>query len=382
MIGISDLARECEYGMHIAYPRSKHVKQVMKDDIVICSTFWNRVNQKLACFTGFNGCFACISTWLFLRKLNKIKPDLLHFHNLHDSYINLPMLFNYVKKHKIKVVWTLHDCWAFTGHCPYFTLAKCDKWKTGCGNCPQKNIYPKTYLDTTSFMWKKKREWFTGIENLTIVTPSQWLADLVKQSFLKDYPVKVINNGIDLEIFKPTDSDFRKKYHLEDKYIVLGVAFGWGIRKGLDAFIELAQRLDERFQIVLVGTDDKVDQQLPSNIISIHRTHNQQELAEIYSAVDIFVNPTREEVFGLVNAETLACGTPIVTFKTGGCPEIINEKSGVVVDVDDVNEMERQIVRICTEKVFSSEDCVERAKIFDQNKKFMEYVKLYDDLIN
>ena len=379
MKGIARLAENRGHSVYIAYPMSRNMPSADKNDIVISSVPVKFFSIKLAYFTGLNGCFAWISTWLFLKKLNKIRPDILHFHNLHDSYINLPMLFNYVKKHKIKVIWTLHDCWAFTGHCPYFMMVACDKWKTGCGDCPQKKIYPKTCIDTSRFMWKKKKEWFSGVDDLTIVTPSGWLADLVRQSFLKDYPVKVINNGIDLEKFKPTDSVFRKKYNLETKHIVLGVAFGWSKRKGLDVFIELAKRLDDRFQIVLVGTNDRVDHQLPSKIISIHRTHNQQELAEIYSSADVIVNPTREDNFPTTNIEALACGTAVITtLGTGGGCEILDEKTGVAISINDIDEIEKQIIRICTKKVFSSSDCVDRAKNFDRNEKFKEYTDLYE----
>jgi glycosyltransferase involved in cell wall biosynthesis len=226
-------------------------------------------------------------------------------------------------------------------------------------------------------MWKLKKKWFTGIKDATIITPSQWLGDLVKQSYLGEYPVKVINNGIDLSVFKPTESDFRKKHNLENKHILLGVALFWDYKKGLDVFIELSKRLDDRYQIVLVGTSDEVDKQLPNNIISIHRTQNQEELAEIYSTADVLLNPTREDTFPTVNIESLACGTPIVTFNTGGSPEIINETCGVVTEVNDVDHMEKAIRRICEEKPYSKEACVSRASNFDKDEKFKEYVELY-----
>ena len=213
---------------------------------------------------------------------------------------------------------------------------------------------------------------------MTIVTPSEWLAGLVKQSFLRKYPVKVINNGIDLNIFKPTESDFRKKYALENKYIVLGVAFGWGKRKGLDVFIELANRLDkEKYKIVLVGTDDNVDKLLPDNIISIHRTQNQTELAEIYTAADVFANPTREENYPTVNMESVACGTPVVTFNTGGSPEIIDETCGAIAEKDDTDSMYNEIIRICETKPYSEEACLKKANNFDAWRKFENYVQLY-----
>lgn len=380
MIGISHAAAKGEHQCYQVYPASPMNFSKESNDILISSFFARRVSAKLAYFTGYNGCFAAYATQKFLKKLDKIQPDIMHFHNLHNSYINLPMLFNYVKNKKIKVIWTLHDCWPFTGQCPYFDIVKCDKWKMGCYNCPQINVYPAAIVDRTEYMWKKKKEWFTGVKNLTIVTPSEWLAGLVKQSYLKDYPIKVINNGIDLNVFKPTESDFRQKYHLKDKYVLLGVAFDWGYRKGLDVFKKLGETLDERFKIVLVGTNESIDKQLPDNIISIHRTNNQKELAEIYTSADLFVNPTKEEVLGMVNVEALACGTPVLTFRTGGSPECIDDTCGTVVECDDIDEMEKQIIRICTENVFSESDCLERAKAFDENELFMKYVDLFESI--
>lgn len=328
---------------------------------------------------GANGLFSWFGTRSLINSLKQFSPDIIHLHNLHGFCLNLPMLFRYIKRSGAKVVWTFHDCWPFTGHCPYFDLCGCDKWQTQCVKCPQPRIYPKMYLDTSKLMYSKKKKWFAGLEELTIVTPSEWLAGLVKKSFFSNHEIKVINNGIDLSVFQPRASDFRKKYNLEGKYILLGVAFDWGYRKGLDVFKELAKRLDpEIYQIVLVGTDDTVDAQLPDNIISIHRTNNQIELAEIYSAADLFVNPTREEVMGLVNIEANACGTPVLTFRTGGCPECVDDASGVVVDCDDIDSMEREIIRLTREAVFTKKDCEQRAAHFDGVKCFDEYLELFN----
>ena len=324
---------------------------------------------------GFNSQCA---TKRLINELDRIKPDIVHLHNLHGHNCNLTMLFSFLKEKKIKLFWTFHDCWAFTAYCPHFTMAKCDKWNKECHDCPQLKNY-SWFFDRSKYLFNEKKRLFQGLD-LTIITPSQWLANLVKQSFFKDYPVKVINNGIDISVFNPVKSDFREKYGLVDKKIVLGVAFVWGVRKGLDVFIELAKRLSDDYRIVLIGTDDNVDRQLPSNIISIHRTQNQKQLAEIYTASDVFANPTREEVLGMVNVESLACGTPVVTFRTGGCPECIDETCGSVVDCDDVDAMEFEIRRICEEKPYSKEACILQAKKFDMNDRFDEYVKLYKDI--
>lgn len=322
---------------------------------------------------GFNSTAA---TKRMIRELDRINPDIVHLHNIHGHDCDLELLFTYFKDRGTKLVWTFHDCWAFTGYCPHFVMAKCDKWRTGCGGCVQKKEF-SWFFDRSTELYERKKRLFTGLD-LTIVTPSRWLASLVKQSFLSDARVVVINNGIDLDVFKPSVGDFRSKYGLEDKKMILGVSFGWGVRKGLDVFIDLASRLPDDYRIVLVGTDDSTDKLLPENVISIHRTQNQQELAEIYSAADLFVNPTREENYPTVNMESLACGTPVLTFRTGGSPEIIDETCGAAVDCDDVDSLEREVRRICEDKPYSHEACVAKAQSFDKNERFKEYLKLYE----
>ena len=314
-----------------------------------------------------------------ISELERIQPDIVHLHNIHGHDCHFGKLLGYLKAKKIKLYWTFHDCWVFTGYCVHFDFIKCSRWKTGCGNCPQKRQYSWIF-DRSRQLYNKKKTALAGLD-LTIVTPSQWLADLVGQSFLKDYPVKVIHNGIDLNVFKPVPSDFREKHNISaQKHVLLGVAFGWGKRKGLDVFIELTKRLDqEKYQIVLVGTDDNTDKQLPSEIVSIHRTQNQRELAEIYTASELFVNPTREEVLGLVNIESLACGTPVLTFKTGGSPECVDEICGAVVDCDDIDALEKEIIDICEKKPFNATACIRRAALFAKDKRFFEQVKLYQN---
>ena len=384
MKGIGESAESNDFCCYYAYPGTQLNKPRESNDIIICSAIMRKVAEKIGYYTGLKGGWLFFETKRLMKRIDEIKPEIIHLHNLHDTYVHLPLLFNYIKKHKVPIVWTLHDSWSFTGHCPYFTMAKCDKWKIGCHDCPNYRDYPSSFFDNSKRMWKLKKKWFTGVENMTIVTPSQWLADLVKQSFLGEYPVRVIHNGIDLAVFKPTPSDFREKYQIrKEKKILLGVAFDWGIRKGLDVFVELSKRLaPEKYQIVLVGTDEQVDRQLPTNIISIHRTQNQTELAEIYTAADVFVNPTREEVLGLVNIEANACGTPVITFNTGGSPECINEKSGMVIPYGDIDAMKESIEYICDNSSFSEKDCIARAASFDQKKKYREYLDLYETIKN
>ena len=325
---------------------------------------------------GFNSKAA---TRKMIAQLENIQPDIVHLHNIHGHDCNLEMLFSYFSRNKTKLIWTFHDCWAFTAYCPHFITMKCEKWKEQCSQCAQYRSY-SWFVDRSRELFENKKRLFTGL-NLTIVTPSQWLENLVKQSFLKDCAVQVIHNGIDLAVFKPMSSDFREKYGLENKRVILGVSFGWDAKKGLDVFIELSKRLPEIYQIVLVGADANVDKLLPENIISIHRTQNQQELAEIYSAADLFVNASREENYPTVNMEALACGTPVLTFRTGGSPEMLDETCGSVVACNDVDAMEKEIIRICTDEPYSAADCLKKAREFDQDQRFKEYLKLYERVI-
>ena len=378
MFGISAACADEKQKTLCAAPEVSSGNKSNQSYYIIQNNNHRKINVLLDRITGRHNMHSKIATEKLLKVIAAFKPDIIQLHNLHEAYINLPMLFKYIKEHHIKTVWTLHDCWAFTGHCPYFDIAGCNKWKTGCYGCSQYKEYPKSLFDNSKYMYRLKKKWFTGVKDMTIVTPSEWLASLVKESYLKDYPVKVINNGIDLNVFKPTESNFREKYGCENKYIVLGVAFGWGRRKGLDVFIELAKRLDkEKYKIVLVGTDDNVDKLLPENIISIHRTQNQTELAKIYSAADVFANPTREENYPTVNMEAVACGTPVVTFNTGGSPEMLDETCGSVVTKDDIDAMCAEIIRICETKPYSEEACFKKSRSFDMNKRFKEYYDLY-----
>lgn len=374
-VGISELLTEKGVENYILCSKSNgyHLGIELADNIY---TKFQALKSHVLGNYGFN---SKLETKKMIAELERIKPDIVHLHNIHGHDCNLEMLFKYFKANNVKLIWTFHDCWAFTGYCPHFTITRCDKWKTECHNCIQKKDF-SWFIDRSQQLFEQKKKLFSGL-NLTVVTPSRWLADLVKESFLKDYPIEVINNGIDLDVFRPTESDFRKRYGIEDKKMILGVAFDWGERKGLDVFIELSQRLPNEYQIVLVGTNDAIDKVLPSNIISIHRTQNQRELAEIYTAADVFVNPTREDNYPTVNMEAIACGTPVVTFRTGGSPEMVDGNTGSVIECDDIDTLECEIIRVCTDRPYSIEMCAEKAKSFDKSERFREYTNLYERTI-
>ncbi len=382
MLNIAKTARLSGHSVKVAYRQSRSVTaNDNEDEIQIGNSFYGLTHRLIGEYLGLEGLGSVISTLKLIKEIKAFNPDIIHLHILHGWYLNLPLLFSFLAKYNKKVVWTMHDCWAFTGHCPYFQIVGCEKWLDACENCPQYREYPYSRVDNSKFMYKLKKEYFSSLKNLTIVAPSFWLSDLIKKSFFSEFEVRVIHNGIDLSVFRPLKNDFRAQNNISnDEYLILGVAFDWGVRKGIDIFKKLADDLPVNYKIVMIGTDESTEKELPENIIKIRKTKNQEALAEIYSAADLFINPTREEVLGLVNIEANACGTPVLTFKTGGCPECIDETSGFVTPCDDYENFKKEIIRICETKPFLKSDCVERAKSFDMNDKFKEYVKLYESI--
>ena len=322
-----------------------------------------------------------ISTYELIRKIEKIKPDIIHLHDIVGWYVNIGILFKFLKNYNKPIVWTFHDCWAFTGRCIHFDAAKCDRWKTGCGQCPQISYMPKSwYFDLSAHNWRRKNRLFNSIDNLTIVCPSMWLKELTSNSFLSSHKCLTINNGINLETFKPTTGDTYSKLKSLNKKIVIGVASTWSTRKGLYDFIELSKRLPDSHQIVLVGISK--EELNCEHIIAYKRTTNQKELAEIYTAADVFANPTTEDNFPTVNLEALACGTPIVTYRTGGSPESVDDKTGIIVEQGNLGQMLDAILCVTNNgKEYYSNACIEKSKKYDMNARFNDYVNLYEEIL-
>ena len=274
------------------------------------------------------------ATKAFLKWADQFDPDMLWLHNLHGYYLHVGMLFDWIKSRpQMQVQWTLHDCWAFTGHCAYFDFVRCDRWKNGCHDCPQKKEYPASMLaDNSRRNWEMKASAFTGVKNMKLIVPSHWLENRVKQSFLRSYPVEVVYNKIDKDVFKPTPSDFRMKHGLEDKIMLLGVASVWERRKGLDDLVALHQMLDDRFQMVIVGLNEAQMEKMPDGILCLPRTNGIGELVEIYSAADIYLNPSVEETFGMTAMEALNCGTDVIVYRDTACEEVVNTFGGEAVE--------------------------------------------------
>lgn len=332
-------------------------------------------------FKGEHGFASGGQTKRLIEKIREWNPDVIHLQNIHGFVLQVELLFAYLKEAGKPVVWTLHDCWAYTGHCAFYDYTACENWKTGCAGCKEyRRTYPYAlFKNNTVNNYERKRIAFTGVSNLTIVVPSKWLAGEVKKSFLKDYPVQVIPNGIDRKNFRPMDEGLRDRLNLGGKFVILGVANVWERRKGLSYFLELAGRLPQECQMILIGLSKKQMKEIPKNIIGLERTSNTKELAEYYSMADVFVNATLEDNFPTTNLEALSCGTPVITFDTGGSPESLNESCGRVVPKGDMDALLKAVL-LEKDEPKKKEDCLKQAEQYEKYDRFQEYVELYHRL--
>lgn len=375
----------------IAYGRGTAPKEINSFKIGNPIDFMHHVLINF--FLGKSGFGSKTVTVRFLKWLDEVKPDVLHLHNLHGFYIHVEMLFEYIKIHHIPTVWTLHDCWPLTGQCAHFDYAGCTKWQTACKHCPiYRSNYPYSlFRDNSRQNYELKKAAFTGVENLTIVTPSNWLADIVKKSFLREYPVMTIPNGINLDIFKPaatqsTNTIFAtaNSTFVTAPKIILGVANVWTSRKGLDFFLKLSELLDSSYHIVLIGVSQKQQKKLQKEycrrITLLTRTANQLELAEWYSRAYVYVNPTLEDNFPTTNLEALACGTPVITFNTGGSPESISPQCGLIVEKGNIEKLKEAILSLDRMTAITSSACRIQALNYDKDVRFEEYLKIYHSL--
>ena len=298
----------------------------------ICSDRDVKINALMCRIFDNSGFGTRRATRKFLDMVREYDPDVIWLHNVHGYYIHVGLLFQYLRTCGKKIIWTLHDCWTLTGHCAYFDHVPCDKWKTQCCHCPEKREYPASLIfDSSRRNYLKKKELFTGIPNLSLITPSQWLADRVSQGILREYPVTVVHNKVDETVFQPTPGDFRQKYGLESQKILLGVASVWDSRKGLSDFIALSKRLDENYKIVLVGLTPKQIKAMPEKILALPRTENVRQLAEIYTAADLYLNPSVDETFGMTVLEASCCGTHAVVYEGTACQEVADLCGGTAV---------------------------------------------------
>ena len=375
----TDLATALEAQGHevkIAYGRENVPEPFQKYAVRIGTDLEVKLHGLRARLLDGSGFGSKRATERFIAWVRKYNPDIIHLHNIHGYYINVELLFQYLKICGKKIIWTLHDCWAFTGHSAFCDAVSCEKWKTGCSDCPQLKEYPKSMFDHSKYNWTKKKKLFAGVENMTIVTPSQWLAGLVKKSFLCEYPVYVIHNGIDTNQFRPLANDFKHYFHLENKYIILGVASTWNTLKGFDDFIKLRTLLDDTYAIVLVGVSKEQKKALPKGILGIERTASIKEMAQIYSAVDIFLNLTYCDTYPTVNIEALVCKTPVITYETGGSPEILSQNNGFIVKRGDIFKV-AEVVKAVRDGTIKFEINIDIDKKFGKLNVLKKYANLY-----
>ncbi len=382
--GIGQLAIQNGWNSYIAYGRNERPSK--SNLLKIGSNLDVKIHGLQTRLFDKHGLASSNATYKLINQIKAIHPDIVHLHNLHGYYINIEILFKYLAKADIPIVWTLHDCWPITGHCVHFDYINCIKWKAKCCHCPQTGTYPASFLiDRSKRNYLLKKGLFTSVKKMVIVPVSQWLGDIINQSFLCDYPVQVINNGIDIQTFKSnTNEIIREKYKIEGKFIILGVASIWSSRKGLADFIELSKSIDINSVIVLVGLNPRQIRNLPHNIVGINKTENTQELADLYSSADVFLNPTWEDNFPTTNLEALSCGTPVITYQTGGSIEAISMKTGIIVEKGDISGLQKAINNIRDNgKKHYSIACRERAKmLYDKNDRFLDYINLYNKLSN
>jgi len=380
--GICKLAYKNNIKCYTAYGRwaNTSISQLYKIGNKL-SIYWHVLLTRLFDKHGLGSYKATVN---LIKSISEIKPDIIHLHNIHGYYINYPILFDFLKSNNIPTVWTLHDCWSYTGHCVHYTIKKCDKWKKECFNCPNLRDYPKSwFIDASNYNYKKKKKYFTQLKNLTIITVSYWLANQVKESFLSKYPIIPIYNGVNTDIFSPQKIN-KSVYNLKNKFVILGVASVWDVRKGLHDFISLANLLDEDFIILLVGVSKQQINQLPSNIKAIERTENIKELANLYSISDVYINFSVEETFGLTTIESLACGTPVIVVNSTALPEIISDNIGFIIEPHDIYDAKRKIEAIKEKgkKIYSNNCRSYVIKNYKDTDRYQEYINLYKTLKN
>ena len=336
-----------------------------------------RLHGAMSRITDRHGLYSAAATRKLIKIIEEFDPALIHVHNVHGYYLHYKVLFDYLRQCRKKLVWTLHDCWAFTGHCTHYQYIGCERWKSACFDCPQKREYPASFvMDASKSNYELKKKLFTGIRGMKLVTPSVWLKEQVEASFLREYEIDVVPTGIDLNTFKKRDSgELKERYKLKGKRVILGVANPWRERKGLYDFLELSKHIDKDTAIVMIGPGLPAKKRLPENITSIPKTDSAEEMAKWYSLADVFVNLTCEDTFPTTNIEALACETPVVTYRAGGSMESLNEACGRGVDIGDIQGVLTAMEEIRTSSdSFTADRCRCRAEDFAAKKRFEEYI--------
>lgn len=380
---IGELAIQNGWESYVAYGRKKN--DTKSQTIKIGGNISILLHGFISLVFDKHGLGSSFATKRLIRKIEKLNPDIIHLHGIHGYYVNYEVLFSYLNRVQKPVVWTMHDFWAITGHCTYFSDINCNKWLDMCFNCPKSKNYPKSiFFDRSKKNFLLKKDLFNLNKNLSVVSVSEWMGNLMKKSFLKNHFQETILNGVDVYNFSPKNpTRLLEKFNLKDKFILLGVATSWGERKGWNDFIELNRLLSDKYQIILVGLNENLQKKLPKNIIGLTRTESISELAELYSAADVVLSLSTQETFGLTTIEGFACGTPGIVYNCTASPELVTPDTGFIVEKGDFDGLLNALNEIKSKgKKFYSEKCRDRAvKIYDKNLRFREYIELYSSLI-
>lgn len=385
---IGELALQNGWRSCIAYGKGRDGIKTCKSETIpvgsLCSTLWHGVETRLF---DRHGLASTHATREFVKEIDRIHPDIIHIHNIHGYFLNYRVLFDYLSHSGIPVVWTVHDCWLYTGHCYYYSYAGCDKWQTGCGGCPQQRGFPASFIvDRSRRNFEDKKTAFTSMpkDKLVIVPVSEWIRSEMSKSFLGGYNFRVIHNGINTDVFKIcNENDVIEKYGLKGKHILLGVASIWSREKGFDDFMQLSRMLNDDETIVLVGIKNEERKKLPNNIIGISRTENVNQLAELYSVADAFINPTWQDNYPTVNLEAISCGTPVITYRTGGSVEAVTDSTGYVVEQGDVKGLldAARAVRQRGKDHYRASCRQYALRHFRKEDRYADYFRLYDELM-
>ena len=333
------------------------------------------LKARMADASGFGSTAA---TKRFIRWVKTYDPDIIHLHNLHGYYIDVRMLFSYLRKCGKPILWSFYDCWSFTGHCAHFDFNECDKWQTECHNCKFLEEYPKSFVDNSKRNYRVKKELFTGIPNLQIIVPSAWMQRKVGMSYMKDYPCRILPNGIDTACFYPRENDIKSQYGIEDQKLLVGVSSIWQKMKGIDYLNRLAETLPkDQYRLLLVGSCGK-GVEIHPDILRVDHTNSVDELCQLYTAADVFVNPTLQETQGLTTIEAFACGTPGVVFRAGGAAECIDDTCGFAVEKGNFDALLQSVVKIC-ETSYSAQACIAKADTYNNDICYSAFMELYEE---
>lgn len=371
---LATILEEQGHEVRIAYGRGSVPEKYLKYAVRIGTDLDVKLHALYA--RMFDGCGwgSKKATEKFIEWVDDFNPDVIHLHNIHGYYINIEVLFSYLRACKKKIVWTLHDCWAFTGHSAYCDAVNCERWILGCYDCPCLKVYPSSVMDNSNRNWQKKKRLMDRIPNLSIVTPSEWLAKQVSKSFLAQYPVRVVHNGIDTARFYPMNTNFKEQYGIVGKKVLLGVSTSWDDMKGYSDFLKLAEKIGEDYKVVLVGLTKAQIKKLPESILGIERTNSVNELAQIYSAADLFLNLSYCENYPTVNLEAQACGTPVLTYETGGSPETLIGSISISIPKGNISALTKAVIKMSN----NSEHVIFDKSLIDNKVCYNNYIEVYN----